>query len=173
MRLPTLPKTTVLPDPRYRAGPWRLPTASENPAKLEKLCRLCRRNRKGVAAVEFAVVAPVLFLMILGMIELGRAIMVQQVITNASREGARVAVLDGTTGTEVQNAVDSYLGRASITGASVTVDPTEPSTAGYGAPVTVKVQIDFSKVSWLPSPIFLGGGKNLTATTVMRRETVQ
>jgi len=173
MRLPTLPKTAVLPDPRYRAGSWHLPTTSENPAKLEKLCRLCRRNRKGVAAVEFAVVAPVLFLMILGMIELGRAIMVQQVLTNASREGARVAVLDGTAGTEVHNAVDSYLGRASITGASVTVDPTEPSTAGYGAPVTVTVQIPFSQVSWLPSPIFLGGGKNLTATTVMRRETVQ
>jgi len=126
-----------------------------------------------VAAVEFAIVAPVLFLMIFGMIEFGRMIMVQQILTNASREGARIAVLDGTTGTEVHSAVDSYLQNASITGASVTVNPTEPSTAGYGAPVTVKVQVPFSQVSWLPSPMFVGGGTNLTATTVMRRETVQ
>ena len=40
-------------------------------------------------------VAPVLFLIVFGMIEFGRMVMVQQVITNASREGARVAVLDG------------------------------------------------------------------------------
>src|SRR5262249_39362220 len=40
--------------------------------KLEKLCRTCRRNRRGAAAVEFAVVSPVLFLLIFGMIEYGR-----------------------------------------------------------------------------------------------------
>ncbi len=45
--------------------------------------------------MEFAIVAPIFFMMIMGMLELGRAVMVQQVITNASREGARVAVLDG------------------------------------------------------------------------------
>ena len=45
--------------------------------KLEKACRPCRRNRRGAAVVEFAIVAPLFFLMIFGMIEFGRAIMVQ------------------------------------------------------------------------------------------------
>ncbi len=40
--------------------------------------------------MEFAVVAPVFLLLVFGMIEYGRMVMVQQVITNASREGARV-----------------------------------------------------------------------------------
>ncbi|MGB6041722.1 MAG: TadE family protein, partial [Pirellulales bacterium] len=55
---------------------------------------MCRKKRRGVAAVEFALVAPLFVLMVMGMIEVGRAIMVQQVLTNASREGARRAVLD-------------------------------------------------------------------------------
>jgi Flp pilus assembly protein TadG len=146
---------------------------SENRAKLEKVCRLCRIKRRGVAAVEFAFVAPVLILLVFGMIEFGRAVMVQQIITNASREGARLAVLDGTTASDVRTKVGTYLTDASIKGATVTINPSEPNTAGYGAPVTVTVQVPFSQVSWLPSPMFLGGGRQLTATTVMRRETVQ
>jgi hypothetical protein len=45
--------------------------------ELEKACRLCRRNRQGGVAVEFALVAPVLVLMVFGMIEFGRAIMAE------------------------------------------------------------------------------------------------
>lgn len=140
--------------------------------KLEKLSRLCRRNRRGAAVVEFAIVAPVFFTMVLGMIEYGRMVMVQQLVTNASREGARVGVLDGATTSQVQTAVSSYLSAASVTGATVTVNPSPPSNAGYGAPVTVTVTIPFSQVSWLPTPMFLGG-KSLTATSVMRREATQ
>jgi len=123
--------------------------------------------------VEFAIVAPVFFLLVFGMIEFGRMVMVQQVITNASREGARIAVLDGTTGAEVLTAVENYLAPSNLSGASVTLDPTEPSTAGYGEAVTVTVSIPFGQVSWLPTPWFIAGDTPLTATTVMRRETVQ
>src|SRR5687767_15081283 len=74
--------------------------------KVEKLCRLCRRNRRGAAVVEFAMVAPLLFLLIFGLIEFGRVVMVQQVLTNGAREGARVGVLDDATKTDVQNTVN-------------------------------------------------------------------
>ncbi len=144
--------------------------------KLEKACRPCRRNRQGAAAVEFALVAPLFFLMVFGMIEFGRAIMVQQVLTNASREGARVAVLDGSTATGVKSKVVTYLTSAGIPGATandVQILPSEPATAAYGDPVTVTVQIPYSRVSWLPAPWFLGGNIQLRAGTVMRRETVQ
>ncbi len=139
---------------------------------LEKLRRVCRKHRSGAAAVEFAVVAPVLFLLIFGMIEFGRMVMVQQVLTNASREGARIAVLDGATTSDVTTAVQNYLAGASVSGATITVTPNPPSSAGYGEPVTVTVSVGFNQVSWLPAPMFLGG-RQLTATSVMRRETVQ
>ena len=158
------------------AGSWQAgrtaPTFPATQDKLEKHCRSYRRQRRAAAAVEFAIVAPVFFLLILGMIEYGRMVMVQQVITNASREGARQAVLDGATTAEVTTVVNDYLTSGSISGATVTVTPDPPTNAEFGDPVTVSVSIPFSQVSWLPSPMYLGG-KTLTATTVMRRESVQ
>jgi len=122
--------------------------------------------------VEFAIVAPLFFLLVFGMVEFGRMVMVQQVITNASREGARIGVLDGTSTADVQAAVATYLQNAAVSGGSVTIAPDPPTSAGYGEPVTVTVSMPFDQVSWLPSPIFLGG-RTMSATTVMRRETVK
>jgi len=138
---------------------------------LERAYRRCRINRQGAAAVEFALVAPLFFLMVFGMIEFGRMIMVQQVITNASREGARIAVLDSQTPTASQ--VVDYLESAGISGEIVTINPAEPTSAAYGEPVTVTVQVPFGSVSWLPTPMFISANTNLTASTVMRRETVE
>jgi Flp pilus assembly protein TadG len=133
--------------------------------------RAVRKRRRGAAAVEFAIVLPVFVILVFGMIEYGRMVMVQQVITNASREGARKAVLDGATTSSVQSAVTSYLTSAKISGGSATVSP-NPTSAAAGDPVTVTVSIPFSAVSWLPSPMYLGG-KTLSASTTMRRESVE
>jgi len=152
------------------------PALSEIPAEPRAggtgrvtLQKLCRRNRRGAAVVEFAVVAPIFVALVLGMIEFGRALMVQQTLTNASREGARVAVLEGATASEVTAAVEERL--TTIDGATVTCNP-DPAAAAYGDSITVTVSVPFNGVSWLPSPIFLGG-ENLTASTVMRVERVQ
>ena len=126
-------------------------------------------RRRGVAAVEFALVAPVFFVLVFGMIEFGRMVMVQQILTNASREGARRAVLDATTTDDVNTVVNDYLTSASIGGATVSVTPSPPSSAAFGDAVTVTISVPFSSVSWMPSPWFLGS-TTLSATTVMRRE---
>ena len=49
------------------------------------------RSRGAAAAVEFALVLPVLVTLMVGLWEVGRIIQVQQVLSNAAREGARVA----------------------------------------------------------------------------------
>lgn len=171
MNLQTL---EVVPDVACSAS--QVANREANPAgkqmRLEKICRLCRKYRRGAAAVEFAFVAPVFFLLVFGMIEFGRMVMVQQLLTNASREGARMGVLDGSTTSSVTSAVTTYLTNSSINGATVAVSPSPPSSAGYGQPVTVTVTIPFSQVSWLPSPMFLGG-RTMSASSVMRRESVQ
>jgi Flp pilus assembly protein TadG len=159
--------------PRWQTAPSGV-SLSTAEYKLERSCGSYRRNRRGAAAVEFAIVAPVFFLLVFGMIEYGRMVMVQQVLTNASREGARRAVLDGATTAEVRDVVDNYLASASINPSAepTTVSPNPPTDAEFGDPVTVTVSVPFNEVSWLPSPMYLGG-KTLTATTVMRRESVQ
>lgn len=139
---------------------------------MYKLCRSFRKQR-AAAAVEFAVVAPVFILLLFGMIEYGRMVMVQQMLTNATREGARRAVLDGVTTQNVKDTVKDYLDSGSITvnDSEITVSP-DPSTAVFGDPVTVSLSIPFSRVSWLPSPMYLQNA-NMAASSVMRRESVQ
>ncbi len=177
MKLPAFPTIRILRDLGTRESGGGPEIGLGSPVQLEKACRLCRRNRQGAAAVEFALVAPAFVLLVFGMIEFGRAIMVQQVMTNGAREGARLAILDSPTptATTVKSAVVTYLQTCGIPGAStsnVTIAPTEPSTAKNGDSVTVTVQIPYSSVTWLPSPKFLGT-KTLQVSCVMRRESVQ
>lgn len=129
-------------------------------------------RRGGAAVVEFAIVAPVFFLLVFGMIEFGRMVMVQQIITNAAREGARVAIVPSATTSQVTTAVNNYLTGCSIAGATVTCSPNPPSSATYGSLVTVTVSIPFTSVSWIPSPFFLGS-TTLTASCSMRTEVSQ
>lgn len=129
-----------------------------------------RASRRGAAAVEFALVAPIFFVFVFGLIEFGRLVMVQQILTNAAREGCRVAILTTATTTSVKNTVTNYLTSAGISGATPTVSPDPPSSATSGQSVTVTVTVPFSSVSWLPTPQWLGG-KTLTAVSVMRTES--
>ncbi len=137
-----------------------------------QVCRLQRAARRGASAVEFAIVAPIFFMVVLGIIEFGRMAMVQQMLTNAAREGCRIAVLDGATTASVRTKVNQYLTSGRITGATITVTPNPPSTATFNQSVTVAVSIPFNRVSWLRAPFFLGG-RTLQAQAIMRRETVE
>jgi Flp pilus assembly protein TadG len=129
-----------------------------------------KSSRRGAAIVEFAFVAPVFLTLVVGTIELSRAIIVQQLLTNASREGARIGSYDSTTATStITSAVNTYLSNEGITGATTTVSPNPPSLAADGQSLSVIVSIPFNNVSWLPSPFFLGG-QTLQATSVMCRE---
>jgi Flp pilus assembly protein TadG len=127
-----------------------------------------RSERRGAAVVEFAIVAPVFFLLVIGLIEFGRALMVQQVLTNASRVGARTAIGLNTTTTQVINAATQYASGASVPGVAVNVDPT-PAAAETGQPITVTVTIDYEQVSWLPAPWFMDD-TTLSASSIMRKE---
>ena len=129
-------------------------------------------ERRGAALVEFAMVAPVFFLFLVGAVEFGRAIMVQEALTNASREGARVATLDGSLDSDVSNAANDYLNCMGIAGATVTPSPHNPGLTSAGTEVSVTVSIPYMSVTWVPSPWFLKGA-TLTASTTMQRETTQ
>lgn len=129
-----------------------------------------RRRTRGAAAVEFALVAPIFVLLVFGMIDVGRAVMVQDLMTSAARDGARKAILEGSTASEVVSQVTDYLAASSVPSATVTVTPNPLNSAAIGDPVSVTVQVPFDSASWLPSSWFFKGA-TLEATVVMRRET--
>jgi Flp pilus assembly protein TadG len=117
-------------------------------------------------------VAPVFVLLVFGMIEFGRMVMVQQMLTNAAREGARLGVIEGNTPTDVETRVDNYLAAANITGATVTVTTLPASGSDTGDRISVTVSIPFGQVSWLPTPMYLGT-TSLASTAIMRVEEIE
>ena len=71
-----------------------------------------RKTRKGDAGaelIEFAVVFPLLLMVLLGIVEFAFVFQRNEVITNAAREGARIATLPGYIAADVSNRVTSYL----------------------------------------------------------------
>jgi Flp pilus assembly protein TadG len=114
------------------------------------------RDRSGAAAVEFALVFPLLLVVMIGIFEFGRVWNVHQVVTDASREGARRAVVrDGVTGTAKQtavtNAINNRLASAGIAFATPNVvgtpmDPC-PTTGTWTAPVLTTAQAAATTIS--------------------------
>ena len=109
------------------------------------------RGEQGQALVEVALVLPVLLILMLGILEFGRAWYTKQVVTDAAREGARLAVvLDNTvTQDDVKAAIATSLSRAGIPGAATTIAFDEdPVDAGghwrdSGTMQTVYVGVDY------------------------------
>jgi Flp pilus assembly protein TadG len=122
--------------------------------------------------VEFALVLPLLMLLLLGMFEFGRVIMVQQVLTNAAREGAREACLLETSDTMVIAAARRFTDSANLTSVTVDITPDDPSTAEAGDEVTVEVAIPITAVSWLSARWF-PSGYQVTSAASMRKEGFQ
>ncbi len=133
--------------------------------------RIANRRRTGAAVVEFAVVGPLMLMLTMGMMEIGRAVMVKQVMINASREGARMAILPSANAQEVISHVNSQLAAASINTSTITVEPPSLANAPAGTAVTVSISVNANQVSWIPTPAFTLN-QAITASTTMRRESL-
>lgn len=129
-------------------------------------------RRLAATAVEFAVVASVFFTFVFGFIEVGRGFMIQHLMTNAARQGCRVASIEGKSTTDVNNAVDAVLNGQGIRGDSVTVQVNDAagnaSSAKAGDEISVTVAVPVSSVSWVPASRYLFG--SITGKYTLRRE---
>ena len=120
---------------------------------------------RGAAVVELAVVLPLLLTLVFGIIEFGWLFMVRETLTNASREGCRVAVLQGSTDQNINNQVAASMAGASLTGYTVGITHSTPGNSTE----KVAVSIPYSQVSLVGS-YFGPTNFNLSATTAMRKE---
>ena len=138
------------------------------------------RNRKGVAAVEMALVSPLFVFLILAMVEVGNGVRVAQIVTSAAREGARVVAASpgpvvppwhyapGTREAGVELA-QYQLDKAGIKAVS-TVIFEDTYEAGEVVATVVKVSVPAKDVSIFP-PFFL---KNtITSSCVFRTEKLR
>src|SRR5438094_5248136 len=124
---------------RSRSGRFSRPSECEDPMKTFMRRRLL--GEKGTAIIETAVTLPLLLLVAVGIFEFGRAYQTWQILTNAAREGARVAVLPNGIAGAPEARVRQYLtngqlpnpGSANVAVTAATVD------IGGGATATASV----------------------------------
>ncbi len=139
------------------------------------------QRRRGATVVEMALVLPLFVAVVLGIVEFGRSMAVGQVVTNAAREGARLAVIEGTTNADVEQRVLDFLNAAINVDAaqvnlSITVTPAPGNTtstnevadAQQSDLVQVRVEIPFNEVSYV-RPKYMDG-QNLVGRVSMRHE---
>lgn len=85
---------------------------------------------RGAVAVEFALLLPLLLLLVFGIIDFGRMLNMQITLTQAAREGSRMASL-GDTQAQITQRIDQAA--TSLDPAQLTITATTcPASAGYG-----------------------------------------
>jgi Flp pilus assembly protein TadG len=137
-------------------------------------------SERGQALVETAIMLPILLLVCVGIFEFGRAFQTWQVLTNAAREGARIAILPNATTAEVQARVVQYVTAGQLPNTpTVTVDQ-KTITVGTGTAatsmVTVNYPFSFIMLNWAANLVVngstLGGAPlNVTVSAEMRNES--
>ncbi len=133
------------------------------------------KDQKGVAAVEFALVLPILVVLAFGIIEFSLALYDKAVITNASREGARAGIVFSVppvTDAQIGDVVTTYCQNRMISLGSPNSVTTQVSGGGGTAGEALTVQVDY-QYTFLLLPGFISSltsGINLSAVTVMRME---
>ena len=140
-----------------------------------------RRDQRGAALVEMALTLPLMLLVSAGIFEFGRAYQTWQVITNAAREGARVAVLPGYTDAMVTSRVQQYI-QAGVLSAGVTptisiqrsVAVSYGTGSATGSKVTVSYPYHFMVLNGVAKLVVknttLGSDFTMAASATMRNE---
>ena len=135
-----------------------------------------RPGQSGVELIEFALVFPLLLLVVLGIVDYGLMFQRFEALTNAAREGARVGALPGYAQVDIEDRVASYLAAGAVPttagNPSITVTPTTiPNGAGTWPATTVSVSYDHTY-------LFIGGlmgyfGGALGPSTLVAQATMR
>lgn len=132
-------------------------------------------RRRGAAVVEMAVVSPLLLTLIFGVIEFGNSFMVRQILTNAAREGVRVAAIQPVADNdEIRQAVRDAMSEVSgIPLPDGNIEITHWCKYADGTPnftEMVRVTLDYDDVVLFGT--FFGIWNDLVAVSAMRKEGV-
>jgi Flp pilus assembly protein TadG len=127
------------------------------------------RDDRGSEVLELALVLPILLLVIAGIMDFGFLFQRYEVVTNAAREGARVAILPGYGDADVSARVRSYLNASGLDGSTAAVPPAVRTieTLPSGPITIVSVTVDYPSQFLFLGPIAgLVGGSGWTSLTL-------
>lgn len=125
----------------------------------------------GQSLVEFAILIPVLLGVVIGIFEFGRAWNVDQVLTNAAREGGRLAVIETSSEGDVLDTVEDALSNAALDPAVATIT-VDGMSDGYGTQTTVQIQYPYEFVFLGPIMGLLSSGGDAPGTITLSSQIV-
>jgi Flp pilus assembly protein TadG len=131
--------------------------------------RIHQHSRSGSALTEFALVLPLLVLILFATVETCSMIHLQQALKVAAYEGARIALIPGTTSANVEAAVKQILSDRRIANGSVTVTPNDYPSAATGSFIRVTASAPAKGNSLVGAWFY--GGRTLTTSVEMMKET--
>ena len=101
------------------------------------------RSEKGAALIEAAITVPIILLISVGIFEFGRAYQTLQVLTNAAREGARMAVITTSTDEAVTARVRNYMQAGSLSNHATAAVTIVRNVSMTGADTGSSIVIDY------------------------------
>ncbi|MBU0491674.1 MAG: pilus assembly protein [Chloroflexi bacterium] len=116
------------------------------------------KREPGQSIVEFALILPVLLLLIFGFLDLGRAVYTQSVMANAAREGARVGIISTRSNADIRAAVRDRAIGVALTDGDITITP---ATRRTGDSITVHVTTEFYAVTPFAAAFMNGGSDHI------------
>ena len=140
------------------------------------LRRTRSEQRRGVAAVEFCVVLPLLVFCIFGIWEVGRMIEAQQILSNAAREAGRQASTGMLNQDGVRDVFLTYLARNQLSSTGYTFALANVTAPARNQPDTCEqldrwqldVSIPASNIQWIPYGFFHNATTKLEVTVQWR-----
>ena len=132
-------------------------------------------SEEGSELIEFALVMPILILLLAGIFDFGMMFRSFEAVTNAAREGARVGVLPGYGTADVQTRVNDYLAVSGLTGARVINVTAVQQATGAGTFTARRVEVNYTYTFVVLGPLGSAFGGSfgtipLRAVSVMRTE---
>lgn len=130
-----------------------------------------RLKRRGLAAVEMAIVLPLLLLLTFGILEYGWMFYKVGQVNDAARRGARVAVRSDAKSADVTNAVTTDLSNCGLAGSGYTlaINPGDVSAVPTGQLISVTITVPYSHIALLGAGL-LPMPDNLKASVTMAKE---
>jgi len=141
--------------------------------------RRSNRRRRGQALVEFALVLPIFLLVLVALFDLGRAVFAYNTLTNASREGVRLAIVNQDTASIIARA-KSQTQIIELSDPSVDIDfwqvnndgslGTACSPAAVGCVAIVNFEATYRPITPLIADLLFKNGVTFTSTSVLSVE---
>lgn len=124
-------------------------------------------RREGAAIVEFAVVLPIIVVLVLGTIEATSMVFLQQSLKLAAYEGAGTSIVPSAKLANVQAACARVLESRRISGTTIAIQPANSASEPYGTPIRVEVSAECDSNSFFPS-WFYAERQSIAAVTFMK-----